>query len=988
MDNPLSAIFNNPSHPVLAEPNIPQAIMNGGEIPDDQVSSGTNVPIMDVGGETQPENREISPIGSRPSSYHPTHDEDVSLEDDDILRMQIELGDVQERNLRRKIESKRRRLANTTARSANSGFNLSRDLSLEIDRDMASRLPEALAKIKVLENDNALWIARINSVREETLVHVKQQLHAEVESYKASLNSHMESEMVANAKSIEAKAEQQHAQIIATRNAEENARIEAVAERLKHELQEANGQFQQGLSNEAITMKTQLDSENQNLRTHLAEKHVELERKSHQVSRLLLDEQHMKDYIFKIKNEYDEAKATMDKRASTRIDADAVQLKAQLEKVQEDSQRDLSNLKAQYNALEVKYCKLRDTLKTEHDQESEKAVDESLKIQERRHNEAMSDVLHKVHMLHEQVNDSNETKEKVCKENGRLQEEVRDLKKENDEMKLSQVKWKAAIEELRGEIRSTHDKHKAQVAELSGEIQHLKSTREASSKTEKPSASSSSSQPSSKDKDLTFDPFTSEASNKRTEKSKTKKPDPPPPPVYEENEEDTWDYGDGQEENGEEEDPEYDEYYEEPEDDNKKRPRGKESNDINATLKRLAQLMSKKSKPSTEVKGKEADSIKIPMLPTAAQFKSWKNAVRSAVSSASRLPAQAFEWIMKVEATDVTYNDLSQCPKTFETLDAKLSAALMLICKGELGRKITLRTEEEAKAMKLIRGRQILWMVYEEYRINEEAGSLNDITDLMKVKMGRDQSKVDQLARFLLNWETVLAGIKDPPPDHQLQVMLYDQIRHVPSISSDIAMYDRAEPGDVERSYQFLIKSIQRVLQRTKRERNRKDIEKSLDHMSNGSINALKGTKGKPPKPKGGRKGKGVGEYDTGKSKPHNNCHEWMAYQTCKRGKGCLYDHPTINGWKFKGGGKGGKAKSGKGKEGKNKGKPGKGIQDDNKPIAVCRYFAAGNCKNGANCTSPHEGTVASMRDSAAKAKAKAKAKAAAAAKANESGNV
>ena len=269
MDNLLGATLDNPSHPVLAEPSLPQAIMNGGEIPDDQVNSGTNVPIMDAGGETQPENREISPIGSRPSSYHPTHDEDVSLEDDDILRMQIELGDVQERNLRRKIESKRRRLANTTARSVNSGFNLSRDLSLEIDRDMASRLPEALAKIKVLENDNALWAARINSVREETLVQVKQQLHAEIESYKASIHIHMESELVANAKSIEAKAEQQHAQIIAARNAEEKARIEAVAENLKHELQEANAQFQQGLSNEAITMKTQLGSENQSLRTHL-----------------------------------------------------------------------------------------------------------------------------------------------------------------------------------------------------------------------------------------------------------------------------------------------------------------------------------------------------------------------------------------------------------------------------------------------------------------------------------------------------------------------------------------------------------------------------------------------------------------------------------------------------------------------------------------------------------------------------------------------
>jgi hypothetical protein len=203
-----------------------------------------------------------------------------------------------------------------------------------------------------------------------------------------------------------------------------------------------------------------------------------------------------------------------------------------------------------------------------------------------------------------------------------------------------------------------------------------------------------------------------------------------------------------------------------------------------------------------------------------------------------------------------------------------------------------------------------------------------------------------------------------------------------------MAMYDRAEPGDAERSYQFLLRCVQRVLQRTRRERNRKDIEKSLDHMAHGSINALKGTKGRPPKPKGVKRGNGLGEYDTGKSKPHYTSHEWMAYQICKRGKGCPYDHPTIYGWKFKGGGKSGKGKEGKGKDGKPKEKPGGKGDREEKPLAVCRNFAAGNCKNGANCTSPHEGTVAPMPDSAAKTKAKAKAKAAAAAKANESGNV
>jgi len=126
--------------------------------------------------------------------------------------------------------------------------------------------------------------------------------------------------------------------------------------------------------------------------------------------------------------------------------------------------------------------------------------------------------------------------------------------------------------------------------------------------------------------------------------------------------------------------------------------------DSNAMLLKFMEVLAKtiKAPSDNEPKAKEADSIKIPQLPTAAQFKSWKNSIRSSVSSASNDPEAAFKWIMEVEKSTVSYNDLSECPKKFTTLDAKLSSALTQICKGDLGRRITLKTEEEAKAESLI----------------------------------------------------------------------------------------------------------------------------------------------------------------------------------------------------------------------------------------------------------------------------------------------
>jgi hypothetical protein len=95
-------------------------------------------------------------------------------------------------------------------------------------------------------------------------------------------------------------------------------------------------------------------------------------------------------------------------------------------------------------------------------------------------------------------------------------------------------------------------------------------------------------------------------------------------------------------------------------------------------------LLTKAAKTNNAPKGKEADTVKLAQLPTAAQFKAWKNSVRSAVSSASTDPAAAFKWIMQVENPNLSYNDLAKCARDFTTLDAKLSAALSAFAKVNL----------------------------------------------------------------------------------------------------------------------------------------------------------------------------------------------------------------------------------------------------------------------------------------------------------------
>ena len=41
----------------------------------------------------------------------------------------------------------------------------------------------------------------------------------------------------------------------------------------------------------------------------------------------------------------------------------------------------------------------------------------------------------------------------------------------------------------------------------------------------------------------------------------------------------------------------------------------------------------------------------------------------------------------------------------------------------------------------------------------------------MKVTLKKDQTKVEQLGKFLMNWESVLAGFKAAPLEENLQAM-------------------------------------------------------------------------------------------------------------------------------------------------------------------------------------------------------------------------
>ena len=99
----------------------------------------------------------------------------------------------------------------------------------------------------------------------------------------------------------------------------------------------------------------------------------------------------------------------------------------------------------------------------------------------------------------------------------------------------------------------------------------------------------------------------------------------------------------------------------------------------------------------------------------------------------------------------------------------------------------------------MIRGRQILKMVYEMYRQQEHMGALHTYEDLTSVT-----SKGLSLEQFKAKWDFVMTGHAKLPDQDFLHQKLGKELRGYDQLRHNFNRYDEAEPGDREFSYTYL----------------------------------------------------------------------------------------------------------------------------------------------------------------------------------------
>ena len=164
---------------------------------------------------------------------------------------------------------------------------------------------------------------------------------------------------------------------------------------------------------------------------------------------------------------------------------------------------------------------------------------------------------------------------------------------------------------------------------------------------------------------------------------------------------------------------------------------------------------------------------------TPATFACWKIRFKTEVCTCSQFPTEAMQWIKEVELVD-SVDDLRSSSSirgismpNFEVLDARIASALnKIIHNSHFKRKISLEEQKAQKEDRFLRGRQIAYLIYEQFRVTGTDDSVENYTDLFTIAL-----RNDDIQEFDSKWDGLLLSMTKIPHDDILEGLYKLRIR-------------------------------------------------------------------------------------------------------------------------------------------------------------------------------------------------------------------
>ena len=148
-------------------------------------------------------------------------------------------------------------------------------------------------------------------------------------------------------------------------------------------------------------------------------------------------------------------------------------------------------------------------------------------------------------------------------------------------------------------------------------------------------------------------------------------------------------------------------------------------------------------------------------FPAPATFACWEVRFKTEVCACSQFPAEAVRWVGGVEMVDSVDNLKSSSSirsismPNFEVLDARIASALnKIIHNSHFKRRISLEEQEAQKEDRFLRGRQIAYLIYEQFRVTGANDSVENYSDLFTISL-----RNDDIQEFDSQWDGVLLSM-------------------------------------------------------------------------------------------------------------------------------------------------------------------------------------------------------------------------------------
>ena len=122
----------------------------------------------------------------------------------------------------------------------------------------------------------------------------------------------------------------------------------------------------------------------------------------------------------------------------------------------------------------------------------------------------------------------------------------------------------------------------------------------------------------------------------------------------------------------------------------------------------------------------------------------------------------------------------------FEVLDARIASALnKIIHNSHFKRKISLEEQKAQKEDRFLRGRQIAYLIYEQFRVTGTDNSVENYTDLFTIAL-----RNDDIQEFDSKWDGILLSMTKIPPDDILEGLYKLRIRESEKLKTVLELYD------------------------------------------------------------------------------------------------------------------------------------------------------------------------------------------------------